>query len=313
MLSQDQIDQFQDDGFLVVEGFFAEAELEPAITDIEGMVDGMAQWLHDAGKIEFLHDDADFPSRLARIEQEFPETSVLLHYKRTLGPGIANLWSCDKLLAVIRQLIGDDIAGHPIWNLRSKTPQTERMTVPWHQDTAYLRPGAEQTLQPTAWIPLLDVRERHGPMQLVRGGHKCAEVLPHHLEMAVGHSKSWYLYIDEDDLPSGDRVICEMDKGDVLFLNQLTPHRSLENFSDIVRWSMDFRWQNPALPSGEPDETGLVHMRKASDPEFRPDWSAVTAEANLWLSRYARLDASEEFAIEPSGYWLDRWRAAELA
>lgn len=26
-----------------------------------------------------------------------------------------------------------DIAGHPVWNLRAKTPQQEQATVPWHQ------------------------------------------------------------------------------------------------------------------------------------------------------------------------------------
>ena len=26
-----------------------------------------------------------------------------------------------------------DVAGHPVWNLRAKTPQQEQATVPWHQ------------------------------------------------------------------------------------------------------------------------------------------------------------------------------------
>lgn len=308
MLDQDQLDRFFADGFLLVRGFFTDRDLQPAIDDVARMVDAMAGWLHQAGKIGDTYGDADFLHRLALIECAFPETSVLLHYRRTLGAGIADLWSGDKLIAVVRQLIGDDIAGHPIWNLRSKTPQTRRMTVPWHQDTAYLRPGAENTLQPTAWIPLLDVREEHGPIQVVRGGHRTGRVLQHHLEMTVGHAKSWYLYIGEADLPPGEIVTCTMDKGDVLFLNQLIPHRSLENLSDVVRWSLDLRWQDPALPSGEPDNTGLVPMRKAGDPAFRPDWSALIEEANQWISRYARQDPSDQFSIEPSGYWLDRWR-----
>lgn len=30
-------------------------------------------------------------------------------------------------------LVADDVAGHPVWNLRAKTPQQEQATVPWHQ------------------------------------------------------------------------------------------------------------------------------------------------------------------------------------
>ncbi|CAF4738969.1 unnamed protein product, partial [Rotaria magnacalcarata] len=35
-----------------------------------------------------------------------------------------------------QQLLGRDIAGHPVWNLRTKVPNQEQATVPWHQDTA---------------------------------------------------------------------------------------------------------------------------------------------------------------------------------
>ncbi len=59
-----------------------------------------------------------------------------------------------------------------MWNLRSKTPETALTTVPWHQDIAYLCPGAEATPQPTAWIPLLDVNEENGTIKLIRGGHR---------------------------------------------------------------------------------------------------------------------------------------------
>jgi hypothetical protein len=44
-----------------------------------------------------------------------------------------NLWSNERLLNVVEQLIGSEIAGHPVWNLRTKTPQNEATTVPWHQ------------------------------------------------------------------------------------------------------------------------------------------------------------------------------------
>lgn len=44
-----------------------------------------------------------------------------------------DVWSNDRLLNVVEQLIGPDIIGHPVWNLRTKTPQNEATTVPWHQ------------------------------------------------------------------------------------------------------------------------------------------------------------------------------------
>ena len=66
-----------------------------------------------------------------------------------------------------------------------------------------------------------------------------------------------------------------MEAGSVLFLHQLVPHRSLENFSEDVRWSVDLRFQNPLDEAGF--HTGLVDpiiMRKSSDPQYKPDWDA---------------------------------------
>lgn len=47
-----------------------------------------------------------------------------------------------------------------------------------------------------------------------------------------------------------DIVTCEVPRGSVLFLNNLVPHRSLNNASDKIRWSYDLRWQRPDEPEG---------------------------------------------------------------
>ena len=43
------------------------------------------------------------------------------------------LWSNKKLLNMVEQLVGPDIIGHPVWNLRVKTPNNDATVVPWHQ------------------------------------------------------------------------------------------------------------------------------------------------------------------------------------
>ena len=47
-----------------------------------------------------------------------------------------DIWAGDRLLNVIEQFIGPEIAAHPLWNLRTKTPQNEATTVPWHQGSS---------------------------------------------------------------------------------------------------------------------------------------------------------------------------------
>lgn len=309
-LTKQQVDQYFEDGFVIVPNLFDPAELTPVLDEIGGLVGDLADRLYEAGRITDKHEDLDVFHRLTALEQDYKGAAVLIHIEGRLGQRLADLWSDPRLLDIVEQFIGPDIAGHPVWNIRSKTPSTRLMTVPWHQDTAYLGAGAETTLQPTAWIPFLDANQVNGCLQVVRGGHKSGVVVPHQLENTVGDSASWYLYIDEKDLPPGEIVTCEMPLGSVLFLNQLIPHRSLENRSDKIRWSVDLRWQDPKLETGDQGGSGVFVMRKADDPGFRPDWGPWMAAQRAAYDTQRGLSRDNQFSTRVEGKWMDRWRKA---
>ena len=93
----------------------------------------------------------------------------------------------------------------------------------------------------------------------------------------------------------------------MLFLNQLIPHRSLENRSDKVRWSVDLRWQDPKLPNGDQGGAGVIVMRKADDPSFRVDWDAWAAEQRRAYAIQRGL-SDQKFDTTVSGKWMERWR-----
>ncbi len=310
-LTTEQLAQYFEDGFLIVPNFFSKKELDPVIEEVNGLVDNLANRLYKAGKITNRHEGAGFETRLALLEEEYAGAAVLIHIGGILGVALANLWSSPKLLDVVEQMLGTEIAGHPVWNLRSKTPRNPLVTVPWHQDTAYLAAGCETTFQPTAWIPLVDANGLNGTLQVLKGGHRSAKVLRHHLENKVGHKASWYLYIEEDDLPTGEVVTCEMALGSVLFINQLVPHRSTENFSSQIRWSVDLRWQRPDELSGFEGIKDCILMRTANDPNYRPDWTAWAQQNRITDAFLEGATPKEEFDAMVSGPWMERWQEAE--
>lgn len=296
MLNQNQVEQYRDDGFLILADFFSEAELETVETEIDALVETLAVKLDKRGKLKDLHRDKGFRARLTAIEKDCPGASVKLHTQGILSPEVARLWSSKKLLDVVEPLIGPDIVGHPVWNLRSKTPLNPLATVPWHQDCAYLSTESQQTLQPTAWIPLVDANRENGCLQLIRGVH--SDEYKHRMEHETGHKNSWYLLIEEQDLPEGEVITCEMKRGSLLLLNQLIPHRSTENYSDIVRWSLDFRWQNPAFPAGVGNKL-CIPMRKSDDPTFIQQWDSLEV-----MNRHG---THSEPGTEIDQSWMKRW------
>ena len=183
--------------------------------------------------------------------------------------------------------------------------------MPWHQDTAYLAPGCENTFQPTAWIPLIDANEENGTLQVIKGAHRLGRVLPHALENKKANKASWYLYIDDADLPPGEVVTCNMPMGSVLLFNQLLPHRSTENFSDRIRWSVDLRWQRPGEKSGMEGIKSPILMRTGSDPGYQINWSEW-AKHSRHPSEGAldkAVEMKDEFNAMVTGPWMDRWAA----
>ena len=307
-LSDKQLAQYFDDGFLIVEDVFTKEELQPVLDDFAAMVDLWADRLYADGKITDKHAGEDVYTRLASLEKEWPNAAALIHWRARMQPALSMIWASDKLLDMVEQFIGPDIVGHPIVGIRTKTPNTALMTPPWHQDAAYLIEGSEGTFQPTAWIPFVGATAENGTLQVICGSHKLGRVLPHHLP--VGHEKSWYLYIKDEDLPEAEIVTCEMNKGSVLWHRNTIIHRSTENHSDKVRWSVDLRYQRPGEPTGFFDDAKLPPMRKSDDPGYRLDWEAWNAaeHANPEFMKYKKMeDEGFDFA-PPDVLWLERWR-----
>ncbi|CAL5220437.1 g2452 [Coccomyxa viridis] len=324
VLSKEEMEQYWNEGFLLKHDLIPTELLESVKESISRTVDRVAQQLYKAGKIKDLCEDADFFTRLTKLEAQYPNASVLVHKQGVLPPEVAGLWSSPQLMSAARQFLGGDVGGHPVWNLRAKTPQQEQATVPWHQDNGYLHPESWEVLQVTAWIPLLPATKRNGCMQVLKGGHRAGKTCKH--SCCVGGT--WYVQMDEEDAArqldvdmERDVVTCEMPFGSVLFLNNIIPHRSLDNMSGQIRWSLDLRWQRPNEPNGFYGLKDCITMAKADDPAFQVDWSgwaeqdrtpmqkgAVSADKSTEVDKAVeKEEADRDFDTTISGPWMDRW------
>ena len=94
-------------------------------------------------------------------------------------------------------------------------------------------------LKVTAWIPLIDANMKNGCIEVASGGHRAGKTVKH----TCCSGGTWYVELEEEDMRrelgvdlEKDLVVCEVPYGGVLFMNNAIPHRSLENFSDIIRY-----------------------------------------------------------------------------
>lgn len=322
-----QIEQFWRDGFTIKHNVFSRDALQPTIKSLEFLVDQLAEKLHSSGRIKDKCKNASFYERLSLLEKQFPGACVLIHKQGVLPDAISSIWSNETLLDIAQQIVGPNIGGHPVWNIRTKVPRTEQVTVPWHQDSAYLQPSSWDVLQLTAWIPLIDANLENGCMQIARGGHRSGKVAQH--KCCVGNT--WYVELDEKNMMSEldvdmnkDIVTCEVPMGSVLFLNNLVPHRSLENYSENIRWSLDLRWQDPAKDNGFYGLKPNIPLRMQGQPNYTPDWTkwANTSRTELqkaaattsvkevdqkFATNYHSQQSQADFDTTISGPWMKQW------
>ncbi|KAL4238057.1 hypothetical protein ACF0H5_002768 [Mactra antiquata] len=314
------IRQYFEQGYLVIPKFFTKEELEPCLKTTEELVDKFAKKLFEAGKIKSLYEELGLFKRLIKLEEDFPGANVILHKVPNMPMGYRKLWANERLLNLIEQIIGPDIAGSPVWNLRTKTPQNEATTVPWHQDNAYLDNQSYNMLVPTAWIPLLDANVDNGCLQMAEGGHRSGHTAKH--QCCWGGT--WYVQLDEEEMktklgvnPEKDIKSCPVPFGGMVLFNNLTPHRSLPNVSNDIRWSLDLRWQRASDPDGLWGLKKPVVMRTKDNPNLEIDWTdfdAVDRHSQQKKSVEEDLDNTEDpdFDTTLPGPWMKKWEIIHM-
>ena len=172
-------------------------------------------------------------------------------YGQLQGHGIFALVSNEELLDLAESVVGPEIIGSAVYRLRPKLPGHWHGEVPWHQDSGYFEPVCDDELILTVWVPFVDATVERGCLEVMPGVHKSGVV--RHTQLAPGEEgRRSYLEILEEDLP-GERVVATpVDRGGVVMLTNRTPHRSTPNRSDVIRWSIDIRYQSADLPTNFP-------------------------------------------------------------
>ncbi|MSS72910.1 MAG: hypothetical protein EXS64_15675 [Candidatus Latescibacteria bacterium] len=245
-LTQAEVQQFHDLGYVMKPDVFLPLDLQPLRDELSDVVDREARRLFAVGKLTRLYADEPFERRVACVFREAEDI-----YRTIMGKGggghkgkeMFGVIRHRKLLDCIESLIGPEIVGSSVYRVRPKIPAMLHGVVPWHQDSGYFMPHCDGSTIVTCWLPLVDATEDNGCLQVMAGAHRRG-VARHYSGGYAG-----YLEIPEEDLPEGRVVTAPVPLGGVLFMTNLTPHRSTENRTDTVRWSIDLRYQSADLPN----------------------------------------------------------------
>jgi phytanoyl-CoA hydroxylase len=278
-LSAAQIDSFHREGYLVVEEALPAKALDALCTDFEALIAQIAQRLYDTGKITNLCAAVPFDRRIALLTKELG-TSIQgeISFPNNLRRAVYDFLCNPDLLDLLEGLIGREIFCNPTQHVRPKLPEKLLpkdfdhwiQQSPFHQDAAVLLPEADDTLVITSWIPLVDADADNGTLCVFPRLHR-GEIL-RHIRCPYG----WM--VDPALLPTSEPVVLPVRRGGLVLLHGRTPHGSLPNNSDSVRWSLDLRWNDARKPCGRP-LPGLLVRSNQQQPTSHQAWLDAWAAA----------------------------------
>ncbi len=315
VLTTVQRQQFEAEGYVVVDGVLDQVkDLAPILADCEKVLDGSAQALFWAGRIQSTYDGLPFTDRLARVyeesglnlSQEFeislPQSGVKLDTPIHVSPAAFRLLTTPRLLDLVEDLIGPEIYSNPVQHLRMKLPKRAVATsgaysglvsqVPWHQDNGVILPEADQSRILTVWLPVNRSTVENGCLQVIPGSHRSGLVA--HCPAEKG------LTISDSLLPQKAPVPLPMQPGSVLLMTSRTIHSSVDNCTENeVRISFDLRYQPIGQPTGRPAFPGFV-ARSSAHPE------SVLRDPAAWELSWLNARANLARQNDPT---FNRWHA----
>ncbi len=224
-LTHKQVEQYERDGFLVVDRLFSEAEIEPFRVAVDDVLEEVHQEAIAAGR----NPEGIFSSGVY----------VGLSLRREIFRKTAR---APRLLDDLEALIGKDIGF-----LSDKVAFKGKgvtFNSPWHQDWSYW--GGSHKI--SVWVALDGATPDNGCLQILPGSHqkpidhdnvRSAEGFGHQLDLA------------ERGFDPSKVVTAPVEPGDAIYFHDLTLHASLPNRTAEDRRALIITYRDLSQPDRE--------------------------------------------------------------
>jgi phytanoyl-CoA hydroxylase len=267
-LTTSQLQQFQTDGYIILPHFFDEREVRAMQAELARLV--------AAGLLRNVSTDGDGKTHSTTKQnlQICPLTPKSEFFRA--------LPFHDKVLNVVRQLIGDPVVHH-LDQIFLK-PGKSGAGTGWHQDNAYFQ-LSDPTKGVGMWVAMHDAHVANGTMH----------VIPRMFDKSLAHDRDGGSdhHITCAQAVTGQPVVpVEMKAGGALFFNYGVPHCTLGNTTDKERAGLALHFARPDFLPGDDAQGGKRNINKTilSGPGATGGQREFGQKiAGTWVEQVARL------------------------
>lgn len=314
MLTAEQLQAFERDGFLVVEDVFDLGVLNALKAEYATLLDELYDGWFNEGQVTVAPDGLGFYEKLlhayrARCDwfQPFdislPGDRIHADTPMHFGPAVFDFVTHPGLLDLVEDLIGPEITSNPIQHIRIKPPATDLHTdeirahitaTDWHQDRGVTLQEADNTEMVTVWCAITDATAENGCLQVIPRGHR---------DGMKPHCPRTQTAIADNQIDVSKAMPLPVKSGGVVIFHPLTPHSSLVNQTDGFRWSFDLRFNVTGQPTGRAHFPAFIARSRARPESVLTscdDWRRMWQEARARLAVKPHIDIHRWHADTPA-------------
>ncbi len=284
MLSNDQIEFFNLNGYLVIEDVVNQRTILDPIRDEYGLLLDrlISDWVKK-NKVSKKIINLNFQEKLLEtyklgldwfqpFDISLPGDTIKVDTPMHFSSNMFNLLKCEKILDIVEQIIGPEITSNPIQHIRLKPPtaylrkQESRAHVSktdWHQDRGVTLEDADYTQMITVWVAVTDASLSNGCLKVIPKG-SIDKLLPHCPQRQTAIAK--------DFISEADAISLPVKSGGLIIIHPLTPHSSLDNVSNDFRWSFDIRYNRSGESTGRQHFPEFIARSKSEPHTELKDW-----------------------------------------
>ena len=224
-VSVTQLEQFKENGFIVLKNFFDKEYIETLKTKAESIF-----------KIQFNYFGytGSFKENMIRLFNEHEQ--VFMNCGKLIQTGLIELYKLpfeDKLIHVIKDIGIEfpNLCTRPVlfFNHPKLAKNIVYYKTPPHQDWSSMESSMDSVV---VWVPLIDVNKENGSIIIYPGTHKLGP-LPF-------NSTGGFAEVER----IGDSIQPSFEIGDIVIFSTLLVHESGDITNDEIRWSCHFRYTN---------------------------------------------------------------------
>lgn len=241
LLSENQREQFEDDGYILMKALFDSEEIE--------MLRSTAHADRELDKHSFSRADGE-GGKVRLSLWNHPGDSIYGMFAR-----------CNKMVDRAEDLLGDEVY-HYHSKMILKDPKIGGAWA-WHQDYGYwYQNGLLYPDLVSVFVAVDKATRENGCLQVIKGSHKMGRID----HILTGDQAGADMERVNACLERMELIHCEMEPGDAIFFHSNLLHRSDQNKSENPRWSMICCYNTLSNdPYKESHHPGYTPLKKVED------------------------------------------------